>query len=512
MNILTKTLSVLHVPYTSSYANRIYEEHPNRGNLYGLSQLFLQYAISCQGVRLSNKSEIKHLPMPCIMHFSQDFVLVSKVSDSDVSIWWNGNQLHLSLEKFLSQWSGVALLLSRGVKAMETDYVQHLKNEAIRHTSTAICFLCFLCLVIMHALSSYGPECVWLFLPLFIFTLIGLISFMLVREQMHLNSPLVEAVCSSLSRGSCNNVLESKAAKLFGNISWSEIGLGFSIGSILCILVYTQHLTALLAFCACSLPYTVWSVWYQWRKVRSWCILCLVVQLLLWFQLSALFLVSIQLPSLLPLGWTSLLQVGLLLLGCILAVHWCVGIVTDALQLSEWKHSYRRLKANAKVFAALQESQQQLPTGPSKATAISFGQADAPHVLTVLTNPYCNPCAQMHQRLKRLNTSKVRIDYILSSFNADKETTSKLLIAAYQQLGPDRALAVFDAWFAGGREQGNDFFTSYHLDPETPDVLAQHHLHQQWREKTGIHATPTLLFDGKRFPDEYKLEDLDDLL
>ena len=512
MNILTKTLKMLGVPYTSSYANKIYEEHPYRESMFGLSQIFRHYRIQNYGLRLKDKSEMVHLPMPCIMHFPNDFVLVTKATENEVNFWWNGNQMNLEMQAFCRQWTGETLLFDQTENALEPDYMKHQRKQWLRVLTYMLPFLCFIVLLFIHLLSMATMHLCWLALPLAITILMSGTTVLLVREQMHLRSSVSEALCSSFSQGSCNNVLESNASKLWGYLSWSEIGLGFAIGSALSMLIYPECLWGLLIITACATPYTLWSIWYQWKVAHTWCILCLIMQMLLWIQLSALWFVSVQLNLRHVTDLVSLLQVGLLLLGCILAVHWCVGIVTDALQLPEWKHSYRRLKANAKVFAALQESQQQLPTGPSKATAISFGQADAPHVLTVLTNPYCNPCAQMHQRLKRLNTGKVRIDYILSSFNADKETTSKLLIAAYQQLGPDRALAVFDAWFAGGREQGNDFFTSYRLDPETPDVLAQHRLHQQWREKTGIHATPTLLFDGKRFPDEYKLEDLDDLL
>lgn len=512
MNILTKALKVLGVPYTSYYASKVYEEHPFRESMFGLSQIFKHYDVQCYGIRLNEKSEITRLPMPCIMHFPNDFVLTTGVTEDKVDFWWNGNQMNLEKHAFFRQWTGEALLFDETGKAAEPDYAKHQRMQWMQSLTSILPFLCFTALGFIHLLSTATLNICWLALPLSISILMCYITILLLREQMHLGSSVAEILCSSLSHGSCNNVLESNASKLMGYFSWSEIGLGFAAGSVLSMLLYSENIWALLVITACATPYTLWSVWYQWKIARSWCILCLIVQVLLWAQFLTLWIVSVWLDSLHSFDWTSMLQIGLLLLGCILIVHWGVGIITDAMQLPEWKHSYRRLKSNAKVFAAMQESQKQLPTGPFAATAISFGRAGAPHVLTILTNPYCNPCALMHQRLKKVNTSKVRIDYILSSFDVDREKTNKFLIAAYQQLGRDRALAVFDAWFAGGRTQGNDFFATYHLDPETPDVIEQHHLHQQWREKTGIHATPTLLFDGRRFPDEYKLEDLDDLL
>ena len=34
-NILTSFLKTLHVKYTSNYAEKLYEEHPHKNNLYG---------------------------------------------------------------------------------------------------------------------------------------------------------------------------------------------------------------------------------------------------------------------------------------------------------------------------------------------------------------------------------------------------------------------------------------------------------------------------------------------
>jgi protein-disulfide isomerase len=32
--------------------------------------------------------------------------------------------------------------------------------------------------------------------------------------------------------------------------------------------------------------------------------------------------------------------------------------------------------------------------------------------------------------------------------------------------------------------------------------------HEEWKEKTGLQATPTILVNGYKLPDHYKIEDL----
>ena len=80
----------------------------------------------------------------------------------------------------------------------------------------------------------------------------------------------------------CNNILESDAAKIGGVLSWSEVGLGYFISNITLLICYPSLISYLSIINICALPYTLWSVWYQYKIAKQWCVLCLLVQLLLW--------------------------------------------------------------------------------------------------------------------------------------------------------------------------------------------------------------------------------------
>lgn len=66
-NILTSFLKTLHVKYTSNYAEKLYEEHPHKNNLYGLSKMLEEYGIANVGVRINDKN-IHSLETPFIAH------------------------------------------------------------------------------------------------------------------------------------------------------------------------------------------------------------------------------------------------------------------------------------------------------------------------------------------------------------------------------------------------------------------------------------------------------------
>ena len=49
-NILESFLDALEVRYTKRYVRRLYEEHPHRGNMYGLKQMLAVYGVRALGV------------------------------------------------------------------------------------------------------------------------------------------------------------------------------------------------------------------------------------------------------------------------------------------------------------------------------------------------------------------------------------------------------------------------------------------------------------------------------
>jgi len=46
------------------------------------------------------------------------------------------------------------------------------------------------------------------------------------------------------------------------------------------------------------------------------------------------------------------------------------------------------------------------------------------------------------------------------------------------------------------------------LDIDCPQVETEFQKHEAWKEKTKLTATPTLLVNGYKLPDNYKIEDL----
>ena len=112
---------------------------------------------------------------------------------------------------------------------------------------------------------------------LFLLYVIGaLTSLLLVQKQIYTHGQYADKICSLFKQKDCNNVLESDAAKVFGWISWSEIGLGYFLSNLLLMAACPALIPYLILINLLALTYTIWSVWYQYKVVKQWCMLCMV--------------------------------------------------------------------------------------------------------------------------------------------------------------------------------------------------------------------------------------------
>lgn len=128
--ILSAFLDLLHVNHTQSFANKLYNEHPYKYSLYGLSKMLSDYNIENAGVSINNKKDgICELEVPFIAHTGDDFVLVFKKNENKVSYIWQNKPFEASKERFLEIWSGVVLLAEPNEYSTEPNYKKNKHKE-----------------------------------------------------------------------------------------------------------------------------------------------------------------------------------------------------------------------------------------------------------------------------------------------------------------------------------------------------------------------------------------------
>lgn len=342
---------------------------------------------------------------------------------------------------------------------------------------------------------------------LLIVSLIGVyIGYLLILKQLKVHSNYGDKLCSLFKYNDCNNILESEASKLFGIIGWSEIGFGYFIANIIIVSFIPSLLPSLLIINIFSLPYTVWSIWYQKTKAKQWCPLCLITMLLLW----AIFIVGIVsgLFNIHLVTLQGLFIVCALYMVSILTINLLITVIARSFQMESIQYEINSIKADEDVFETLLKKQPHYKVD-KEVSKILFGDLNSEIMITVFSNPHCNPCSSMHLRINKLleDSKNICVQYIFSSFNEELEVSNKYLIGTYLQKNGE-VKQIYDGWFEKGKFSKEEFFKLNPVNITTREVTAEFEMHEQWKEQSGLRATPTILVNGYKLPDNFKIEDI----
>jgi len=511
-NIFVMFLKMLNVKYTNNFSNKYFEEHPYKNSLYGLSKMLTDYGVENVALRFDQKenSQVLALQTPFVAHTHSDFILVYRVTPSSVYYYWNGKTISITLEQFVKIWSGVVLLAEVDKEnSIEPDYHDHLRKtlyeNALDILLKIVLFLLFFVVYVQKEL--YVDYKLNLFL---IINMLGIfVSSLLLSKQIYRHSQYGDKICTLFKQSDCNNILDTKASKLWGtNISWSEIGVGYFISNILVLFFAASLLPYAYLINIVILPYSFWSVWYQKVRQRQWCLLCLFVQVLIWVLfLSDLLLGQISWPvlSLQPIILAACIYLIPLLffnrLSYLLSENSRIGLVVQKMN---------SLKAREDVFLVLLKSEQRFDVSKD-ISHIKWGNPHADLQITILTNPYCNPCSAVHEQVSDFlittDNNKFFVQYVFSSFNNDLKDTNRYLISAYLNNELGVASEIIHDWYRGGKKMKEDFFVKYGVLIDEKSKR-EYESHEKWILETGLNETPTILVNGYKLPVDYKVADL----
>ena len=168
------------------------------------------------------------------------------------------------------------------------------------------------------------------------------------------------------------------------------------------------------------------------------------------------------------------------------------------------------MKANNNVAKALIEEQEFYETSLEDSSII-FGNKEAKMRITILSNPHCNPCARMHERIDKLLdlcSDNICIQYIFSSFSEQLEDSSRYLIYCYDINDIQASREAFTKWYKGEKTNHEAITRKYSVQIHNEKVEEELIKHKEWRQRTKLMATPTILVNGFELPAEYEIEDL----
>lgn len=324
------------------------------------------------------------------------------------------------------------------------------------------------------------------------------------------HNTVADKLCSAIEKGGCDNVLQSEYSRIFATYSLSEAGIAFfGVNAVALTARATAALAVLPYIYLAVLPMSLWSVWYQAHKVRSWCTLCLATMLLLWLQ-TVLFVCAGAFVPITDLSLCSVVAISLLYATAVIIVHSMTKCSDQAHDNMRLRYSLNRIRQDKGIFLGLLHRQPHFGISPAD-RGLEFGEArEGVPAITVLSNPYCTHCSEMHRRLDAAVAAGMQVRYILTRFNDELAAANKSIIATYVRHGSEYTWDMLSRWYAGGMKEGARFFNGIlHKEDtcrqEVGEIFASH---ESWVESSGLSATPILMFDGYLLPEHYRIEDI----
>jgi uncharacterized membrane protein len=460
-------LKLLNVKVTDTTVDDTLQNHPDWPSLLCISDSLNKWNVPNAAGKIE-VSEIDLLPTPFMAYTSSvvnQLEIVLEVSETEVKVFSiiKDKPLTQTKESFLKYWNGIYLIAEKNDKSGEKNFEETKRNAFVK--SLIPVSLVILLSVLTFLFLKRNVELSEISFPLavyfqYIILFLGVIvSSLLLWYEIDRNNPLLHKVCTGIVKGNCDAILGSKQSKLFSWLSWSEIGFFYFAGGLLNLL-FSESLTNSVAILAylniLALPYTVFSIYYQGRIAKQWCVLCLSVQMLL--LLGGINVISFRLlNSLLQIPFELILKISLLYLTPALVWYFLKPYLLRMQESKNTKREYLRIKFNTQIFETLLQKQKRISVSV-EAIGIDLGNPNATNTLVKVCNPYCSPCSKAHPQieklLKEIPNMNVKIIFMtpnLPSFEAFKPV-SHLLAIAEQNIDEDIIKQALDDWYLADKK------------------------------------------------------------
>jgi protein-disulfide isomerase/uncharacterized membrane protein len=499
-----KYLRYLSIPVSRYYLRLQLESHPYFPSLVALKDTLDGLGIKnevCSGTL----EDLRNMNQPFLAHYHKD--------GGQITFFKSVVTAEKKVKDFRERWSGHVVLIFKTNKWNNEDNKRYYLHE---HSSlifkTIFIVISMFVLIGMPLVSGSLPV-----LLLTISALIGLyFSLLSSQKEIGIQGTIGDKICRIVKHNSCETVIQSKGAQLFPSLSWSDIGIVYFGTSLLYFLiaqlsnVIRESLSQYYLISLGAGLFPVYSIYYQWKSVKQWCILCMIVVGVLFFN-TVITILYIKSTDLTYSNWKYWLI--FLLIGVTVFSLWRVGKIiykkSFSILFAEIKE--KKLKRNPRIFSALLSQNVVDPINlPEKNEFIRYGNISAQYQLVVACNPYCLPCAKAHRELDSLfekypDKISVSIRFALNAIDDSRKMVAAREILKAAKLDPYEAMKDWYAFI-----DIEKFRQKYQVNGERIEEIIDYYI--RWKELANIKATPTFFINGRRLPELYSWTDCLEIL
>jgi len=267
---------------------------------------------------------------------------------------------------------------------------------------------------------------------------------------------------------------------------------------------------SLLAF-----PYTFFSIYYQWKVVKQWCVLCLMIQAVLLLE-TILVLTSTQISIEVTLAILNNNVIAAIISLAIPTISWfLLKPLLKQLQIAKHeKRNYLQLKYNDQIFWSLLQKQKSILEHSTEGLGITIGNPEAENTIVKVYNPYCGPCANAHLELEQLleKNKNVKIQIIFTASNDEGDFRAqpvKHLLAIDKKGDFKITNESLDFWYRQENKDYSIFKKKYPINSKDLDSqILEISKMRNWCNTVEITATPTCFINGYKLSKNYSIIDL----
>jgi len=513
----------LRVKITASTVNETLQNHPDWPSMLSISDALNKWHVPNSAGKIESVN-IDDLPVPFIAATRRKTPLVVVTAVDDKHIYTLSNNYRKAVKEnksgFIKEWYGVYLIAEPNEHSGEHDYKAAKRKQTV---ALAIPIMAAVILIFATTASFLGSiktafagiafSATAIVLQ-YVITFSGvLVTSLLLWYEIDRNNPLLHKVCTGIAKGNCTAILTGKAAKLFRSVSWSEIGFFYYAGALLCLVfagkAVLPYVSLIALFNIMAAPYPIFSIYYQWRIAKQWCVLCVAVQTFLVAGLINVLTNQLY-GSMEDISWSVILR-GFVLYSLPVLVWFTIKpYILRLQQAKNIKREYLRTKFNTEIFETLLRNQKAV-NGSAENLGIDIGNPAAKNTLIKVCNPYCGACSTTHPEIEKLleETPDLKVKIIFRTMFSDDDNKPAKHLLAIAEMNDERTLKkALDDWYLAPKKNYEAFARKYPMNGQLRQQDRKMEAMQRWCEEIKIQYTPTFFINEYQLPPTYSITDL----
>lgn len=514
-DIVMKILRDADARATRSVVMRKLHEHPSFPSLSAVSDVLWHYGIETLSLRVDDLDQIEpsRLFFLAQINYQERLLFALVYQRMQDSVDWYNPMKHrretISLDSFREISTGYIMFVDASEKIDEKGYVRHRRADVVRQVIENSLVLSPLVLAVagLFMLSTISLAVLTLLILVGVYT-----GMLLLLYEYNQHSPVVSKVCSTGKQTNCGGVLHSKASRFMG-IPWSVIGTAYFYGLLLtlCLTGYNKAVVALAAFLHLpGLGYVGYSVYFQYRIVRQWCPLCLLVQAVIVAMFICFLAEGVYAhPSLISPTACFVLLCALFLSFATVFFLW---LLSREHRLREhYRQEEQKIKYDRDVFQSLLLKSRRVELPPA-GLGVMMGNPNGRIRVIEVCHPFCEHCSEALSVLHRIvdNNNDIFLQIIFAS-DPNDERYKELPIDMFLSLKREGAdmEEVLASWYGMPKKSLEAFSKRYPVSNRyTEENGEEARMMMQFCKDTGIIGTPTIFINGHELPLDYRVEEL----